>query len=99
MTDVRKYLVRQLMNGGYVLAWKRPSGIKSYRLYDQKGNPIRNLRAATVDKLNNHIKLNHLFKKDKIGRMTFNLNTVRSMHGKSVINNFYKSKNKNVQSK
>lgn len=48
LTPQARRLLVDLLEGGYLLPWKRPSGTFCYRLYKQKGNPIRNIRQSTA---------------------------------------------------
>lgn len=78
------------------MPWKKPSGTRCYRLYDEKGNPIYNLPDKTVRTLDKYIDPKiKIWKKDKHGRMTFSIANVRKLHGGHSIKRMYKQlKNK-----
>lgn len=91
MTPNRKFLVEKLLAGYYMIPWLSRGNLTSYRLYDLKGNPIRSFHEATVKKMEKHLDPGvRLFKKDSSGRMSLNLSTVRTLHGKNMIKQLYK---------
>lgn len=53
-------------------------------------NPVLKVRTRTVEQLNRYIK--KLWKKNKHGDITLNLNTVRQLHGRHTIKKMYKQR-------
>lgn len=97
MTPSQKIVIKKLLTGHFLRLVKRGSG-SWYVLYDEKVNPISKVRAKTIDKLDRFLDPDQkLWKKDKNGDMTLNLNTVRQLHGKSTMKQLYK-KRKDIES-
>lgn len=94
MTPERKKLIDLLLRGFYLKKWTATSGIACYRLYDPAGNPVKNIRSKTVEKLDRKLAVppkSKLWKFDKkTGVRTLNLNVVRRLNGNSVIKKYYK---------
>lgn len=90
MTTMRKHIIDRLLQGCYLISWKNNNGTACYRLYDAGGNPERNIRKATVKKLDQYIDPKiKIWKSDKAGRITLNLASVRKLHGRSYIKQQY----------
>jgi hypothetical protein len=90
MTANRKYIIDRLLEGWYLVPWKRPSGAKCFRLYNNGGAPIHNFRQRTFAKLDSYVDPKiKIWKKDKLGRITLNLSSVRQLHGRSYIKQAY----------
>ena len=94
MTPQRKYIITQLLLGGYLVGYKRLTNVMGYRLCDAKGNPLKNIYEKSVRSISKRIDPSiKLWKKDKDGRMRLNLSSVRSLHGKNGIKKLYKQIN------
>lgn len=90
MTELRKHIIDSLLIGGYLVSWKNHRGTYCFRLYNQSGNPERNVRSATIKKLDRFIDPKiKIWKTDKAGRITLNLASVRKLHGRSYIKQQY----------
>ena len=97
MTGTGKLLISKLLEGYYLRPWVRPSGSKCYRLYDTTGQPVRNVRHRTVQKITKHIS--HEIKIWKVyvrgkkkGRMILSVPGIRKLHGNNIIKLLYKKK-------
>jgi hypothetical protein len=93
MTQQAKNLISDLLQGYYFLPWKRPSGAKCFRLYDTNGNPVRNIRPSTVNKVDKHIDPEiKIFKVEKkYGKITISRSMVRKLHGNHGIKRMLKN--------
>lgn len=95
MTATAKYVIDKLLDKGYLMPWRRHTGAKCFRLFDDKGIVICNVTVATVRRLDKYLDPDKkLWKRDRYGRMTLNLSTVRQLHGKNTIKKMYKQKQK-----
>lgn len=89
MTLAQKHLINRLLRSCFMRKSINANGAPIYRLYDEKVNPLRSYRPASVDAIGRHA-LYEIFKKDKLGRVTLNLSSVRRLHGKSYLKQAYK---------
>lgn len=91
MTATRKDIIEKLLAGYYLVSWLNHNRTPCYRLYDPKGNPVKNVEAKTIDTIDRlidpKIKIWRIVKPNKI---TLNLTMVRRLHGKSFIKKAYK---------
>lgn len=91
MTETRKDIVDKLLAGYYLVSWLNHYRTACYRLYDPKGNPVKNVEAKTIDTLDRFIdpkiKIWRIVKPNKI---TLNLAMVRRLHGKNYLKKAYK---------
>ena len=85
MTVAQKQLVKDLMDGHFLCKRGNCSGGLSFGLY--RDNMI------LVRKVNPGKQIGQLLKRDRFGRYTLNLSSVRQLHGKNTIKKFYKAKN------
>lgn len=84
-------IIHYLLSGGYLRAWKQPSGRGCYRLYDPINNPVMNVSTALIKSFERNLNPGQsILKSDHAGRMTLNLKTVRGMHGRTVLKKMYK---------
>jgi hypothetical protein len=85
MTEEQKKLVFELLRGDcYLRPKKKPDGTDAFMIYQGNQVPVKYYSQKTVN------KFKRLFKKDKIGRLTFNLKLVRKLHGKNHVKKTYK---------
>lgn len=88
MTAAQKKIVTLLLSGHFLVKSR-----KCYTLYDEKVNPVQRIRHRSIQRLDQFIDPKmKLWKKDKAGRMTLNLNTIRQLHGKTTLKQLYKRK-------
>lgn len=93
MTDTAKYVIGRLLDKAYLMPWRRHTGTRCYRLFDDNGLVICNVSIALVRSLDRYLDPDKkLWKRDRYGRMTLNLSTVRQLHGKNTIKKMYKLK-------
>lgn len=86
MTTVQTKLIAALLAGHFLMRSKR-----CYTLFDEALNPLQRVRFRTVDKIDQYMDpKKKLWKKDKKGRITLNLASVRQLHGRSIIKKLYK---------
>jgi hypothetical protein len=86
----RKYIVEKLLSGHYLRSWHTHGGVPCYRLYDQEGNPIRNIRQDTVDRMDRKIDPQiRIWRVVPKGKIVFNLSAVRRLHGNNYIKKQY----------
>lgn len=91
MTATRKDIIEKLLQGYYLRSWLNRNRISCYRLYDPKGNPIKNVDAKTIDTLDRFIDPKiKIWRIIKPGKITLNLAMVRRLHGKSFLKKAYK---------
>lgn len=85
MTDLQHDLIKKLFKPGFYLMTRlRHSGRRGYMLYQGNANPVDWYSEA------NYKIVKEVVKKDKIGRITLNLNLVRQQHGSSLLKILYK---------
>lgn len=85
MTDTQHDLISKMVSGKYYLAPRnRHSGRIGYMLYQGNANPAQWYSEADYKAVHN------VTKKDKVGRITLNLNKVRQQHGKALVKILYK---------
>lgn len=92
MNNSQKIVSQTLVQGGYLRNWLSISGKHMYRLYDSSGNPILNVRRKTVK--NMEWEGDCIFKEDKRGNITFNLQSVRKLDGRKGLKRIYKKNRK-----
>ena len=89
MTDTQKKLVKDLFKEGYFLMKSRNfRGTEIYKLYHGAMVPVRSIGLKAVEKR----PLRDITKRDRLKRITLNLNKVRQLHGGSWIKKLYKEK-------
>lgn len=87
MNRTNKRIVDTLFEGGYIMKWLSFSGRKIYRVFDAKSNPLFSVSRGVID---SSLLFSQILKSDKVGRLTFNLRAVRSLHGKNYVKKRYK---------
>lgn len=90
ITAPAKQLVVDLLKGGYLLPWKRPSGTKCFRLYLGKANPVRNVRISTLYSVENATIFDILNIDKKTNKITISRSQVRKLRGNHSIKIIYK---------
>jgi len=83
MTVNQKHVLSLLLSGHKIFAL----GPKTFRVWDNKKNPVANCRPATFDWLK---KWDLLRRKGQLYQL--NRKTIRSLHGNSAIKRMYKGK-------
>lgn len=87
MGDI-KVIFSHLLEGRYMA--RRQGNRHPYAIYEGKAKPIYNVSKS------NWKVLSPLVKKDKQGRITLNLSTVRSLHGNEWLKQEYKKHKKST---
>jgi len=92
MTNSQKILIAKLLTGHFLRKTKH-KGKTCYVLYDAKINPLEKIHERTVDQIDKFIDPEiRIWKKDRHGNITLNLNSVRQLHGRSILKQFYKKR-------
>jgi len=86
MTTEQKAVIKDLVNGIYLMKRTNFYGNEMYMLYDGKMKPQRYVLKRTIDKG----IISALLKKDAACRITLDLRVVRKLHGNSFIKEQYK---------
>jgi hypothetical protein len=87
-------IAQHLVEGYGIKPWKSPTGIKCWRLYDHEMKPVANITDSAKKLLEKYLDPKmKLWKKGPAGSLTLNLKTVRQLHGRTLLNRYYKKLN------
>jgi len=85
LTIIQKTVILHLLTDGYLILCRNFKGARKFKLFTGKQNPVRWLTDKQMD-----YRIKNLLKENKKGIYTLNLNTVRSLDGRSWVKKQYK---------
>lgn len=93
MTDEQKILAVKLLKGWCLVKTVDKKRNRCYRLLDENYLVQEIVKARVVDGIDNSVKGDLvIWKWDKWKRITFNLSTIRKLHGRHTLKRMYKMK-------